>query len=98
MPDMGSKKACDDAPKPLTGPTVQSEYVCHTNSVVGGLTTKAGLLEKAPTHNENVSAFIVPANDASIAATTTSYTSLSYAVSISPSSVEKCVLNATFLI
>lgn len=98
MPGMASKKACDDSPKPLSGPTFKSEFVCHTNTIVGGLTTKAGLLEKAPVHNDHVNAFIVPAEDALIAATTTSYSSFSYAISISPPSVEKCVLNATFLI
>ena len=95
---MDSMKGCDDSQNPITGPTVKSDYVCHMNTLVGGLKTKEGLLEKAPSHNDHVGAFIIPANNASIAATTTSFASLSYAVSISPPSVEKYVLNATLLI
>lgn len=97
-PNKDSKDACMDTPMPIGGPTFKAPFLCHTNTVVGGLTTKSGLLEKTPIQKETVSTFFMSANVALAPSTITSSSSLSYAINTSPPSVEKCVLNATFLI
>ncbi len=88
----------EQALAPVAGMSIQNVDDCH-NEVVGGSAVVQALVEKdAPEQNVEVlsvviSTFVAPASN-----NTSSWFKYSYSESVSPPSVEKYVLNETFLI
>lgn len=89
----------EEQPSPVAGASIQNVDDCHINSVVGGLSAIQALLEKDSQIQKvevlsiltSVFASLEPVNN------TSSFT-YSFTESVSPPSVEKYVLNETFLI
>ena len=86
-------------PSPVAGMSIHNVDDCHINAVDGGFTVVQALVEK-DIEAQNVelfslltSTFVSPAPS-----NTSSWFTYSYLESVSPPSVEKCVLNETFLI
>lgn len=94
-------QAACEVPQGMPSPSITSQFTCHTNTIVGGLAGATALLEK-----ENKTQLLKVDESAGIALRPNIYKptinpsfSLSYfAPNISPPSVEKCVLNSSFLI
>ncbi len=86
---------------PSTGLTIGSDVACHVNEIVGGLAIKSGEVEKdkrsVPTRTAFVT-IITSLYDSLRHTSGSSHALLSLAAALSPPSVEKCVLNASFLI
>jgi hypothetical protein len=94
-------KACENPFPLVAGPSVQREFDCHTNTVAGGLAGVQGLIEKdgKPLNNRlEVLSAVVSQYISFASSGTASWLSTSYCTSVSPPSVEKYVLNASFLI
>lgn len=84
---------------PVSGVVVQNANDCHINAVAGGLVAIQALLEKdSKAQNVNTLTLLISTFVSLAPSTNTSSFTYSYAESVSPSSVEKYVLNETFLI
>lgn len=89
----------EQLPLPVADTSIHNVDYCHINAVVGGFAIVQALVEKdSKTKNVEVlslhtSTFVSPAPGY-----TPSCFNYSYSESVSPPSVEKYVLNATFLI
>jgi hypothetical protein len=93
--------ACANAesPSPVAGASIQNVDDCHMNVVVGGLAANQAMLEKeSKVQNVSVLDLFVSTFVSLALNTNTSSFNYSYSESVSPPSVEKCVLNETFLI
>lgn len=93
--------ACPGEPlaQPTTGVSIKTLDDCHVNAVVGGLAAIQALLERSDkTQNVPVLAVLASAFVSLAPDVTTSSSNYSYSESVSPPSVEKYVLNETFLI
>lgn len=92
---------CDLPGVPLSGPTIRSDFACHLNAIVGGITIKSGEVEKDKKSELSriVIGTITPSLSRCFGNTSGSSESLfSLAAPPVPPSVEKCVLNASLLI
>ncbi len=80
-------------------PSVQSEANCSTSTLVGGLITNPGVVDNNRLV-QKISVNVLPMNDclSCVQTLTRSVPVIAFAGSISPSSVEKHILNASFLI
>jgi hypothetical protein len=93
--------ACPDAENtsPVAGASVHNVDGCHINSVAGGLSTIQALLEKdSKAQNVHILSVLISTIVSLPASTNTPSFTYSYLESVSPPSVEKYVLNDTFLI
>lgn len=93
--------ACPGEPlaQPTPGVSIKNLDECHVNSVVGGLVAIQALLEKNGKAQNVAILAVLPSTFVSLApdANTSSF-NYSYSERVSPRSVEKYVLNETFLI
>ncbi|MBI5473565.1 MAG: hypothetical protein HY961_14595 [Ignavibacteriae bacterium] len=92
---------CPNEPQsePITGVSFKNLDDCHINAIVGGLAAIQTLLEKNDkTQNVAVLAVLASSFVSPEPVNTTSWFSYSFTESVSPPSVEKYVLNETFLI
>lgn len=80
-------------------PSIHSDTNCSTSTVVGGLTTNPGVVDNNQLV-QKISSVAVPMNAclSCVQTLTSSVSDIANAVSISPPTVEKHILNATFLI
>jgi hypothetical protein len=95
-----SRSACE-VPQATPSSSIVNQFTCHTNTVVGGLAGTSALLEKESKTqlsklgewSGNLAQEIVfkPIINHS-------FTLAHFAINTSPPSVEKCVLNSSFLI
>lgn len=100
IPSENSRSACE-VPQATPSSSIVSQFTCHTNTVVGGLVGTSALLEKqSKTQPSKLGEW-----SGNLAQQTVfkpiinhSFTLAYFAVDISPPSVEKCVLNSSFLI
>lgn len=93
--------ACPDeeSSSPVAGASITGVNDCHINAVVGGLSAIQALLEKdSKVQNISVLALLVPTFVSFASSINTSSFTYSYSETVSPPSVEKYVLNETFLI
>ena len=99
--NQSNKSACDGTQNQAGLRLVESQFSCHTTTLAGGIASTSALLQKESArqnakgnelcaqhqpHTTSTSAFDHSTNPAHFAAT------------LSPPSVEKCVLNKIFLI
>jgi len=93
-------EACHNESPPVSGVSVKDRFECQVNIVAGGLSGVSGLIEKEIKQRTETTEFVVIAlsetAEASFAAST--LLSLNHTTNTSPPSVEKYVLNSTFLI
>ncbi len=102
---MDTPECCDTTcreslPSPM-GPSVQGQLGCHANTVAGGLNSIPALVEKGskPQNNRLEILSETALHCAKRAQSgTSSWFTVSFSHNISPPSVEKYVLNASFLI
>jgi len=92
--------ACQDEELPIHGVSVKSQFECHTNAIVGGLRDTQALVEKQ-SNPENLMIELI----AAVISQTIHFSEFhnntlfsSRSTNVSPPSVEKYVLNETFLI
>jgi hypothetical protein len=80
-------------------PSFHSDVNCSTSTLVGGLTTNPGVANNSQLV-QKISVVAVPTNDclSYVPTLTSSVSIVAFAGSISPPSVEKHILNASFLI
>jgi hypothetical protein len=91
---------CDQSTAAQTGLSFKSDFTCHVDVVVGGLALKQALLEKENRSEANIA--VIP-NICSLSSCTSiqtdSYThELFLGKAVSPPSVDRYVLNGSFLI
>lgn len=94
-------KDCDGGLPANPEPSFQSNSVCHTNNVIGGVTTNPAVLEKNGTSEVKKLDLAVIHTGHSVAVSDqlqVSRIAFSLSASVFHPSVEKYVLNATFLI
>ena len=85
--------------QPISGSSIQNVDDCHINSVVGGLASLQALLEKdIKTQNSDILSVLISTFVPVAPISNTSSLTYPYSQSVSPPSVEKYVLNETFLI
>lgn len=98
----GDDNMCQETPVAAPqGEHVQSMLECHTNAVVGGLVDVQALVEKdsgSKTPSLVVHPVLIPLQLAASLCQAASWFSSTYTSNVSPPSVEKYVLNSTFLI
>ena len=94
-------KDCDESLPANSVPSIQSNAICHINTVVGGVTTNPAVLDKdGKSELKNPLSFVfvfTPSYEASFQLSTSSSLGLTAPPVFLPS-VEKYVLNASFLI
>lgn len=89
----------EEKPAPVAGESIQGVDDCHVNTVVGGLSAIQALLEKdSKVQNDSNHAPLVSTFVSLVPSTSTSVVSYSSTENVTPPSVEKYVLNETFLI
>ncbi len=94
-------QACPNPEKsfPGSGASIQNANECHINAVAGGLAAIQALLEKdIKAQNVDILSVLNSTFVSLAPSTNTSSFTYSYSESVSPPSVEKYVLNETFLI
>jgi hypothetical protein len=92
---------CDQSAVPISAPLLQADFTCHTNTFVGGVALKLALAEKENKSQPNKASvvFVLPSPfGISNSVQALSRYLFTLAASHPPSSVEKYVLNASFLI
>ncbi len=94
-------KDCDKSLPANSSPSIQSNAVCHVNTLVGGVTTNAAVLDKdGKSELRNPLPFVfafTPSLEASFQISTSPNFGLTTPPAFFPT-VEKYVLNASFLI
>ena len=89
----------EETPSPVAGTSIQNADDCHINAVAGGLSAIQALLEKdIKAQNLNALSVLISTFVSLAPNTNTSSFTYSYSERVSPPSVEKHVLNETFLI
>jgi hypothetical protein len=84
---------------PVSSASIQNADDCHINAVAGGLSAIQALLEKdSKTQNVEVLSVLASTFVSLAPVNNTSWFTYSFTESVSPPSVEKYVLNETFLI
>ncbi len=92
---------CQQSALPASAPLLKADLTCHTNTLVGGVALKLALVEKENKSQQNkISvAFVLPSSFGfSNTVLAPSRYLFTLAASHSPPSVEKYVLNSSFLI
>jgi hypothetical protein len=86
-------------PAPIAGMSIHDVNDCHINAVDGDFAVVQALVEKdIEAQNVEVLSLLTSTFVSSASSNTSSWFTYSYLESVSPSSVEKYVLNETFLI
>ncbi len=89
----------DPQSEPITAVSFKNLDDCHVNAVVGGLAAIQALLEKdTKAQNFDILSLFISTIVPIAPSTNTSSCDYSYTDNVSPPSVEKYVLNETFLI
>ena len=97
----GNCDGCNESAVPVSAPLLQADFTCHTNTFVGGVALKLALVEKENKSQQNKASvvFVLPSSFGfSNTVQAPSRYLFTLAASHPPSSVEKYVLNASFLI
>ena len=101
VPGRSDPSSSDGIQKNASSPSIVNQFSCHTTTIVGGIASTSALLQKEFSkqiaNGSDLSAQLQPR------ATFTSAfdlitNSARFAATLSPPSVEKCILNSSFLI
>ena len=101
IPEKSDAASRDAVQKNGNSPSIVSQFSCHTTSLVGGIASTSALLQKESA-KQNVKGNELCAqlqqNTTSTSTFDHSMNHAHFAATLSPPSVEKCVLNSSFLI
>jgi hypothetical protein len=101
IPEKSDAASRDAVQKNATSPSIVSQFGCHTTTLVGGIASTSALLQKESAgQNAKASEFCAQLQQNTIITPTLDHSTnpAQLASNFSPPSVEKCVLNSSFLI
>jgi hypothetical protein len=101
IPEKSDAASRDAIQKNATSPSTVSQFGCHTTTLVGGIASTSALLQKeSAKQNAKANEFCAQhqQNTTSTSDVDHSTNPAHFAATLSPPSVEKCVLNSSFLI
>jgi hypothetical protein len=101
IPEKSDAASRDAVQKNANSPSIVSQFSCHTTTLVGGIASTSALLQKeSARQNAKANEFCAQHQQSTTSTSDVDHSTnpAHFAATLSPPSVEKCVLNSSFLI